>query len=128
MTAEQLSLDLKDSQKKTSYDVISVFVTTKQSKEKFLITKDHLIKLCNDTLNGKLSPNNLNTISFALITSEFFHWQGESKDTEIIETVIYDWDNPDNGFDLSLKNIALWKEYLISGEYKLDKYELKRKF
>ncbi len=40
----------------------------------------------------------------------------------------FDWDNPDIGFDLTIKNIEVWKEYLLTGIYKLDKAELKNKF
>ena len=69
----------------------------------------------------------LNTIAFSLITSEYFTWDSESKIGERIETVIYDWDNPEIGFDLTIDNIKLWKEYLLTGDYKLDEESLKRK-
>lgn len=128
LPVEQLALDLKDSQKKTSHDVTSVYVDTINEDGEFKVTKEHLIKLSNDVLSGHLLPIDLNTIAFAIIGSDFFCFDDNPGDEEIINTVIYDWDNPDIGFDLSLKNIELWKEYLQTGEYNLDGEELKKKF
>jgi hypothetical protein len=125
---DKLAIDLKDSQKKTSFDTTSVYVTQIDNGHEFNITKDHLIKLCNDTLNGNLTTTDINTIAFAIRTSEFFTLDEESNDYTIIDTVIFDWDNPEIGFDLTLKNIQLWKEYLETGNYNLDKEELKQKF
>ena len=127
VTVEQLSIDLKDSQKKTSHDVTTVYVDTLTSGE-FEIKKEHLIKLCDDTISGQLFPVDLNTISFALISSDYFYWDTETGDGEVIAETIFDWDNPDIGFDLTIKNIELWKEYLLTGIYKLDKDDLKKKF
>jgi len=70
LTAEQLALDLRDSQKKTSYDVVSVYVEQIADGE-FEIKTEHLIRLCNDAITAKLSPTDLNTIAFTLITSDF---------------------------------------------------------
>lgn len=127
LTVELLSIDLKNSNKKTGNDTSTVFIDRIQSGE-FEITKENLIKLCNDTINGLLSPTDLNTIAFALICSDFFYWNNETNDGNIISNVINEWDNPEMGFDLTLKNIELWKEYLLTGQYKLDKAELKNKF
>ena len=42
--------------------------------------------------------------------------------------VISDWDNENIGYDINTKNVQLWKEYLETGNYCLDKNELKQKF
>ena len=128
LTANELANDLKDSQRKTSHDATSVYVTSIANDQGFTVTREHLIRLSADTLDGKLKPQDLNTIAFAIITSDFFTLDNEGEDAEFVKTVIYDWDNPEIGFDLSLKNIELWKEFLETGEYKFDKGELKRKF
>lgn len=127
LTADQLSLDLKDSQKRTGYDVTTVYIDTLKEGG-FEIKKEHLIKLCNDIISEKLSMIDLNTIGFALIASEHFHWDSDSPDGEIIGNVIFDFDNPEIGYDLTIKNVLLWKEYLLTGEYRLDKNELNQKF
>ena len=69
-----------------------------------------------------------NTTAFAIISSDFFTWDNEADDATIIETVIYDWDNPEIGFDITIKNVGHWKEYLQTSNYNLDKEELKAKF
>jgi len=128
LSSDELAKDLRDSQRKTGYDTSSVYVTPLNSDKKFIVTKEHLVKLCNDALNGKITSVDLNTIAFAIIASDFFTLDDEGENARIIETVIHDWDNPEIGFDLSSNNIGLWKSYLQTGEYKLDKEELKNKF
>ena len=127
LTVEQLKVDLKDSQQKTGYDVTTVYIDSLNEGE-FEIKKEHLIKLFDDTISGKISPLELNTIGFALMASDFFYWDGETIEGEIIGNVIFELDNHDIGHDLTMKNIQLWKEYLSTGEYRLDKNELKQKF
>jgi len=127
-TVDELIEDLKGSQQKTSYDTTSVYVNPIDTDKEFNVTKDHLIKLCDNAIGGKLTATDLNTIAFAIISSDFFTWDSEADDATIIETVIYDWDNPEIGFDITIKNIGHWKEYLQTGNYNLDKEELKAKF
>jgi len=127
VSVETLAIDLKDSQVQTGHDTTSVHVTPIADDEEYKVTRQHLIKLCNDTLAGHLTTTNLNTIAFAIITSDFFSWEKNSKNSEIIETVIYDWDNPDIGYPLTTDNLKFWKIYLETGEYKLNPDQLKRK-
>ncbi len=127
LSAEQLSLDLKGSQQKTGYDVTTVSINSLNEGE-FEIRKEHLIKLCDDTISRKLLLTDLNTIGFALMSSDFFNWDSDTKDGEIIANIIFEWDNPEIGFDITTKNVKLWKEYLLTGVYRLDKNELKEKF
>jgi hypothetical protein len=127
-TVDELAEDLKGSQQKSSYDATSAYVTTIDTGKEFNVTKDHLIKLCDDVISGNLTTSDLNTIAFAIISSDFFTWDNEADDATIIETVIYDWDNPGIGFDITIKNVGHWKEYLQTGNYNLDKEELKAKF
>jgi len=127
LTADQLALDLKDSQQKTGYDTTTVYIDNLKEGE-FEITIEHLIKLLNDTILTKLRPVHLNTVGFALMTSDYFKWDDGTEAGERIGKVIFDLDNPEIGFDLTLKNVQLWKEYLLTGEYRLDENELKQKF
>lgn len=126
ITADELGIDLADSQKRTSYDVTTVYVERLEEDE-FNVTIEHLIKLCDDALAGKLSSTDLNTISFALMASDYFTWDSDAAGERISNT-IFEWNSPEIGFDISIKNLALWREYLLTGEYRLDKNELKEKF
>ncbi|MDO5615367.1 MAG: hypothetical protein Q4G16_04195 [Cruoricaptor ignavus] len=122
ITANELKSDTCSSQIKNGYDSTSFFIDQIQYGE-FEVQKDHLIKLCDDFLIQNVNSEDLNTIAFSLICSDYFNW-----DDEIISTVIFDWDTPSIGFDINKKNILLWKDYLESGNYNLDKNELKEKF
>jgi len=127
LTAEQLSLDLKDSQKRTSHDVTAVYIDDMKTGD-FEVKKEHILKLCDDAILGKLLPTDLNTIGFALMASNYFFWESDTDDGKLIGDVVLEWDSPEIGYDLTLKNIKLWKEYLLTGKYRLDKNELKQKF
>jgi hypothetical protein len=127
VTAELLAEDLKGSQQKTGYDTTSVTIESLDNGE-FEIEREHLIKLCEDYLENQITSKDLNTIGFALMFSDFFYWNNETKSGEIISEVISDWDNEHIGYDINRKNVQLWKEYLETGNYRLDKNELKEKF
>lgn len=123
VTVDILAADVKDSQKKTSYDVISIYVDKISKSGDYEITKDHVIKLLDDAISGQLTTTDLNTIAFALIGSEYFTW--DEKDKPLDDT-IYDLDNPDIGFPLTIENLRRWKTYLQTGEYTFDIRELRK--
>lgn len=122
LSAKLLSLDLKGSQKQTCNDVTTVYIDSLKDGE-FQIKKEHLLRLCGDVILGEILPSDLNTISFALISSDFFYWDNETIDGALIARVVFDWDNPEICFALTLDNVQLWREYLLTGLYKLGKTE-----
>jgi hypothetical protein len=127
LSAEELAKDLKGSQIRSGYDTTSVYITPINSEEgEFIVMKEHLLQLCNDTLSGKLETIDLNTIAFALFTSDFFSRDDSSENSSVIENVVWDWDNPEIGYPLTLDNVKKWKEYLETGKYNLNPDELKR--
>ena len=128
LTAEEFMSDLEISQKKTGYDTSSVSIEQIEYGE-FKITKKHLIKICDDLLNGKIRPIDVNTIAFAFMFSDYFSWDRNTKDGKIVDEIIFDWDNPEIGFDLTIANFQHWKEYLETGSTNhFTKEELKMKF
>ncbi len=48
-------------------------------KENLKFKKGTFIKLCYDFIAQKLDSEQLNTIAFSLIASEYFDWNGERK-------------------------------------------------
>ncbi|MFT6843646.1 MAG: hypothetical protein ACJASR_002430 [Psychroserpens sp.] len=86
----------------------------------YTITRNDLLKLCELTLNGKIDLNTLGNIAFNLIGSDFFEWDSNETDGEIISTTIFDWDNPELNYPLSIENLELWKQYLETGKYRVD--------
>jgi len=127
ISIDELETDLIDSQTKTGFDSISIQIEQIKDSGEFQVLINNLILLCDNVINGELKLIDLNTIAFALITSEHFTWDSDSEFGNRIETVIYDWDNSEIGFDLTIDNVKLWKEYLLTGNYKFDKELLKKK-
>jgi hypothetical protein len=112
-----LANDLKHSQQRTGYDTKSIIVTQIEEGS-FQLKTDHLIRLCDEVINGRLALIDLNTIAFAINFSTFFIL--DSNNEELIQKVLFDWDNPDLAYDLTLDNILLWKQYLNTGDYGLE--------
>ena len=115
-----LIVDLRGSQKQEGNDTIYIHIEQIRTGGEYQVTRQHLLKLCNDCINGILKPIDLNTVAYALIFSDYFTWDRDSKDGEIIAQTISDWDNPEISFPLTIGNIRLWQEYLQTGEYKLS--------
>lgn len=119
LTVEMLAEDLKDSQKRTSHDVISVNVEKIAESGEYEIKREHLIRLCEETISGRLTATDLNTIAFTLVFSDYFTWnrEGKTESGQIVDTTIHDWDNPEIGYPLTMDNLLKWKVYLQTGEY-----------
>jgi len=109
---ESLAADLKGSQKKTSHDVITMNFEQLDEETEFTIKREHLIRLCNEALNGILTFVDLNTIAFALFTTEYLHREEEDL---IMEEVLWGWDNPGLSFPLTLENMKKRKILLETG-------------
>ncbi len=63
--AEDLAADLQGTQKRTSHDTTAVYIVELDSEIEFKVKREHLLRLCNEALDGKLSFEDLNTIAYA---------------------------------------------------------------
>jgi len=119
LSAELLETDINGSRKKTGFDTYSIEVICIDDDGDFLITPDHLLKLCQDSIVGNLDPRNLSTISFALNCSEFFYWGVESEDGfKIVEDVLAFWDE-DISQKLTIDSLVRCKQFLLNGNPEL---------
>ena len=118
-TAKSLNDDVEGSKVKTGYDTFNINVEQYKPNKEFKVKIHHILKLCDDCLNGFISPKNLNIISFALICSDNFIWEEDTIEDDIITKTVYDWDNPEINYKLTEDNLLLWKEFLMTGNYKL---------
>ena len=89
--------------------------------EKFSLRSDHVAKLCDAVLEGKLNPANLEAIGFALIASDQFEWSTDTEDGERVGEVLFDWSAPEVNHDLTAENVRRWKHYLETGEPAFEK-------
>ncbi len=121
LTVDFLASDLKGSLVQKGPKTSSVYIKRIEDKGSHEITRQNLLKLCKDTLSGHLTFMDLNLLAFVLIGSDYFYWDNETEEGEIIAKTLFDWDNPEINFELTVKNLLLWKDYLETGNYKLGK-------
>ena len=88
----------------------------------FIVTRQHLLKLCDLAIDKKITTELLVVISDNLIMSDYFSWDTDSADGEIVSETVFDWGNPEINYELNDLNLRLWREYLQTGEYKLGDY------
>ena len=87
----------------------------------FIVTRNHLLRLCNSVLDKKISPKHLEDISDYIVFSEYFTWDETTMDGKIVSGTLNDWSNPTLNFPLNDANLIRWKQYLTTGEYTLKK-------
>lgn len=119
ISAEFLSKDVKNTITRESYDSINVNVIEYEGDEKFKLESRHLIMLCEGFISGHLSREDIRAIAMGLNFSKHFYWDEETEEGQIIETVVFDWDNPEINFPVTIENMERWKYYLETGEYTL---------
>ena len=113
----RLSEDLAGSVVKTSYDVKTHYVTADLAGD-FEVNADHLIRLCDAFLTGKLRAEHLEMIGFALEASEQFVWDSEyadDDDSPVAET-IHSWASPEINYPLTGEIIAKFRHLLLNGK------------
>ena len=113
----RLSEDLAGSAVKTSYDVITHYITDDFAGD-FEVKTNHLIRLCDAFLTGKLKAEHLELIGFALEASDHFLWDNDSdevEDSPVAET-IHAWASPEINYPLTNEIISKFKHLLLTGE------------
>ncbi len=116
ISLEELKNDMTGTKVQTSHDVFSYYVDT-LADGSYHLNENHILKICNEAIQGNLSSSELDIISFVLIGSDFFEW-----DSERISNTLFDWNNRSINFPITKKNLELWKHYLTTSIYKLPEY------
>lgn len=75
-----------------------------------LITRKILIEICNQFINGEIDKNDI--LNFA---SENVFDEDISFEDEMVDEIIFQWDNEIINFEINKKNMILWKEKLFNG-------------
>jgi hypothetical protein len=81
----------------------------------FQVEPAHLVKLCDAVLSGKLNAEHLELIGYCLVASEHFFWDEESKSGKLVAETAYDWSDAEINYPLTAKNIAKYRERLLTG-------------
>jgi hypothetical protein len=88
----------------------------------FIVTSGHLLKLCDLAIQKEITTELLVVISDNLMISDYFSWDSDSTDGEIVSQTIFEWGNPSINYEINELNLRLWREYLQTGDYKLRDY------
>ncbi len=79
------------------------------------VTAEHLIKICDDILAGKIPPEYAEHIGAELTTSDQFVFE-DSEEGERAQEAAFDWDEHDEVYRLNLETIRKFKTRLSTGE------------
>lgn len=90
----------------------------------FVVTSGHLLKLCSLTIDKRIDTGLLEVISDNVIMSDYFEWDNETKDGEIVSQTLFEWRNPTINFEINELNLKLWREYLQTGEHKFTSFNV----
>jgi len=82
------------------------------------ITRQTLIDLCNEFLDGRVDKKFIQDFAWDAITSDEF----ESVEDEIISDTIFEWDNEEINFEINKINIQLWRNRLLTNKDELIFY------
>jgi len=89
------------------YDHIRTAIAIIDMDRPFIISRDHVIKLCDAAIEGRLSESALNAVAFALVATDHFEWEDDT-----IAEVLYDWSAPEINYPLTPVTLSMHKEWL----------------
>lgn len=85
----------------------------------FEVLPEHLVKLCDAVLTGKIDPKYLHPIGFCLMASDAFHWDGDDPKGELVGDLAWEWSGPEVNYPLTLANVAEWRHKLLGEAHKM---------
>ncbi len=83
-------------------------------ESEIVVNREMMLALCESVLAGELPPEDLRTIAFALIASDYFAWDGDTD--EVLADVIHDWAAPEVNLPLTPDNMESFKKWLLGIE------------
>src|SRR5262245_10749198 len=87
LTAEILTHDMSDAVVRTGPRSSSQRIV--DMDEDFEVRTDHLVRLCEDVLIGRIKPEALEVVGFCLIASDRFHWDSDTQDGGRVAKTLY---------------------------------------
>ena len=110
----RLNEDLDGSVIQTSFDVTTFYVNPMDSN--FRVEPDHLVKLCDAVISGRLDAKHLELIGYCLEASEHFFWDDEMDAGNLISETVEGWASPEINYPLTVENVRKFRERLLTGE------------
>ena len=91
----------------TAFDPVRSTVTIADMDGTFVLTREHIVRLCDASLSNALNSEALSAIAFALIASDHFEW-----DEDVISEVLHDWSSPEINLPLTNSKLAMHRDWL----------------
>ena len=86
-----------------------------RAEGEFEVRPEHLVRLCDAFLNEHLVPEQLQSIAFCMIASDFFHWNSDTPEADLVAETLHDWASPEMNYPLNSVTMKLFKERLATG-------------
>ncbi len=112
--ATALKKDLAGVVVQTSSDVFTQYVTP--MREVLVVSREHVLRLCDAVLEGSLAPEDLEPIAFCLIASDQFQFEDSMPDNERVLDTLHEWDSPEINYVLTHATVEKFKKRLLTGE------------
>jgi hypothetical protein len=109
LAADRLAAEAHDAVEAVSRRGRRVHIEDLPAGEAFTVTAPMLVRLCDAFLAGALPAADLETVAFAVVSSEHLRW---SEDDALVGRVLYDWASPEITWELTRDNIAMFREWL----------------
>jgi hypothetical protein len=106
VSANELTEDVRGSVVQVD-DIVST-VQISDMAHSFPLARPQLVHLCENFLDGALSPETLSTIAFVLLASDKFEW-----DDDVVSEVISDWSAPEINYELNPETISMHRGWLL---------------
>jgi hypothetical protein len=77
----------------------------------FVVTAAMAVRLCDATINHRLSAESLCILAFAIVGSDRFEWNDE-----VVAEVLHDWAAPEINYPLTPSNLQRFRRWLLREE------------
>ncbi len=115
VSAMSLNSNVQGSRESTGIDSTNTLIELLEFKQEYEVQIKDVVKLCIDTIEGRITDSNLNIIAFALIGSDYFVWDETTEKGNRIDNVIFELDNPEICYPINKTNLTNWIDYLKTG-------------
>jgi hypothetical protein len=92
----------------TRLDDVVETVAIEDMQVSFVVSRRHVVMLCDDFLGKAINAESLSTLAFGLIASDRFEW-----DDDVVSEVLSDWSAPEINFPLNDETITMHRNWLV---------------
>jgi hypothetical protein len=86
-----------------------------ESEGSFEVVPAHLVRVCDAVLAGDLPPSTLEAIGFCLVASDYFKYDTDTQDGDLVAQTANEWSSPEINYPLTMENVVKFRERLITG-------------